>query len=186
MAIKRYPVRYIKTYHYTDETTGESEDIVFMANGYLFPLFKSLTGVELTVALDEYKKGLMEIVTAENMQALYKLQEADDADAKLDVAMDNQEALLNMLKVASDTKRYGDAGLDLIELIMICTRICALPQSDHAEALGAGTEILPEEVYQDPELAFELLKLATAYDDNAKKNSKVSRSFTERNAPPKP
>lgn len=184
MAIKRYPVRYIKTYHYVDETTGEGEDIVFMANGYLFPLFKSLTGIELTTALDEYKKGLMGIVTPENMQALYKLQEATDADTKLEVAMANSEALLGMVKVASDTAKYGGAGLDLIELIMICTRICALPESDRAEALGAGTELLPAEVYQDPALAFELLQLATAYEDNAKKNSKVVRNFT--GTPPKP
>lgn len=177
MAVKRYPLRYVKTYSYTDSITGESEDIVFMANGYLFPLFKSLTGVELTTALDDYKSGLGNLITADNIQALFKLQEANDADTKLNIATENADALVDMLKVASDTRQYGDAGLDLIELIMICTHICALPEDDHAEALALGTEVLPDEVYQDPTLAFELLKLATAYDDNTKKNSKVRHSF---------
>ena len=82
-----------------------------------------------------------------------------------------------MLKAANDTKPQGDAGLDLIELIMICTRICALPEQDRAEAMGYGTELLPQEVYEDTALAFELLTLAVAYDDDVKKNGKVRRAL---------
>lgn len=177
MALKRYTRKFIKTYSYTDPETGEEDTIVFMANGYLFPLFKSLAGVELTDALAEYKNGLLDIVRPENMEVLYKLQEAEDADAKLSIAKENAGPLFEMLKAANDTKPQGDAGLDLIELIMICTRICALPEQDRAEAMGYGTELLPQEVYEDTALAFELLTLAVAYDDDVKKNGKVRRAL---------
>ena len=177
MAVKRYEKRYVKTYHYTDEETGESEDIVFTANGYLFPLFKSLAGVELTDALADYHKGLIGMISEDNLKAIFKFQEAPDADAKLAVAEQNQDAILSMLKVATETKAYGEAGLDFIELLLICTRVCSMPEDDRQEAIGIGTEILPEEVYQDPSFAFEILQLATEYDSDAKKNSKVLRSF---------
>ena len=177
MAVKRYVKRYVKTYSYVDEATGESEDIVFMANGYLFPLFKSLAGVELTDALENYHKGLLGIVTEDNLKALFKFQEAPDADAKLAVAEENQDAIISMLSAASKVQHYGEAGLDFIELVLICTRVCAMPENERAEALGIGTEILPAEVYQDPAFAFEILQLVSDYDQDAKKNLKVRRSF---------
>lgn len=175
--MKRYTKKFVKTYIYEDPETGEEDTIVFMANGYLFPLFKSLAGVELTDALTEYRNGLLNIVSPENMEVLYKLQEAGDADAKLSVAKENAGALFAMLKAANDTRPQGDAGLDLIELVMICTRICALPEHERAEAMGLGTELLPQEVYEDTALAFDLLTLAVAYDDDVKKNGKVRKAL---------
>lgn len=177
MALKRYVRKFVRTYIYKDPDTGEEDMITFIANGYLFPLFKSLAGIELTDALAEYKNGLLGLVSKENMEVLYKFQSAEDADAKLSIAKENAEALIAMLQAASKTRPQGDAGLDLIELVMICTRVCALPESERAEALGYGTELLPQEVYEDPALAFELLTLVTEYDDDVKKNGKVQKTL---------
>lgn len=177
MALKRYARKFIKTYTYRDEETGEEELLTFMANGYLFPLFKSLAGVELTDALADYKKGLLGMVSKENLEALFKLQATENATEKLEVAKANAETLLALFQAASNTAPQGEAGLDLIELIMLCTRICAIPESERAEAMGLGTELLPPEVYEDPTLAFELLSLAVGYDEDVKKNGKAVRAF---------
>lgn len=183
MALKRYARKFVKTYIYKDETTGEEDTITFMANGYLFPLFKSLAEVELTDALADYKKGLLGIVKQDSLEALFKLQATENADDKLKIAKENADALLGLLQVANSTATQGEAGFDLIELIMICTRLCALPESERAEAMGYGTELLPQEVYEDPTLAFELLSLAVAYDEDVKKNGKVGKAFTKAKAP---
>ncbi len=177
MALKRYPKRFVKTYIYNNPDTQEEDTITFMANGYLFPLFKSLAGVELTDALTEYKNSLLTIVSPENMEVLYKIQEAEDADAKLSIAKEYAGPLLAMLQTANNTKPQGEAGLDLIELIMLCTRICALPEHERAEAMGYGTELLPQEVYEDTALAFELLTLAVGYDEDVKKNGRVRKAM---------
>lgn len=185
MALKRYARKFVKTYTYTDPETGEEDTITFMANGYLFPLFKSLAGVELTDALADYKKGLLGITKPENIEVLYRLQATENADEKLKIAKDNSEALLALLQAANKAAPEGGAGLDLIELIMLCTRICALPENDRAEAMGYGTDLLPQEVYEDPTLAFELLTLAVGYDEDVKKNGRVAKAFTKA-TPPKP
>ena len=64
--IKRYPLKLVKVYRYTDPETGEQDDLLFIANGALFPLFKSLSGVELGDALAEYKKSILGVLTPES------------------------------------------------------------------------------------------------------------------------
>lgn len=169
MALKRYPVRYVRTYKYKTES-GETEDITFMANGYLFPLFKSYAGVELGKALDDYKRGLLKIVTPETAEVIAKFDVAQNADEKLRVVTSNPEVLLSMLHTAQETANT-ERGLSLIDLLLIVTRVCALPESEHAEALGIGMELLPQEIYEDPAFAFEILELAVQYDNSVKKNA---------------
>lgn len=170
MAFKRYPLRYVRTFKYQNPESKETEDITFMANGYLFPLFKSLAGVELGKALEDYKKELLKIVNPEVVEVIGKFDAAASADEKFEVVKQNPEALLHALTLAQQAMGVESAGLSLIELLLIITRVCALPESDHAEALAAGLELLPEECFQDPALAFEILGLAVQYDDSAKKN----------------
>lgn len=169
MAIKRYPVRYVRTYKYKTES-GETEDITFMANGYLFPLFKSYAGVELGKALEDYKHGLLKIVTPKTAEVLAKFDLAQDSDEKFRVVTENPEVMLSMLQTAEETANTEN-GLSLIDLLLIVTRVCALPEADHAEALGIGMELLPQEIYEDPAFAFEILNLAVQYDNSVKKNS---------------
>jgi hypothetical protein len=172
MAIKRYPTSYVKVYQY--KYNNEVEDIVFMANGYLFPLFKSYAGVELDVALEEYRRSLLCILSEENTNVLCKYEAAQNPDDKLKVISENTEIFISILKVATETAQIKP-GLSLIELIMIAMHVCALPEADHAEALSFGYELLPEELYQEPQLAFELLTLAIKYNDNVKKNATLLR-----------
>lgn len=172
--VKRYEVRYVKSYPYKNEN-GEQEDIVFMANGYLFPLFKSFTGIELSVALDEYKAKLTKTLSPEILQAITKFEASNSVDEKITAVTENSDTFLKMLEAAEATAMVSP-GLSLIELLLIVMRVCALPESEHAEALALGMELLPQEVYESPELAFELLELAVKYDDHAKKNSTVLRA----------
>lgn len=169
--IKRYPVRYVRTYEYRDDESGEIESIAFMANGYLFPLFKSYAGTELSKALDEYKRGLLSIVKPDIVQALAKLELAQSSEEKIDIVTSSPELLLEAVRAAQEIATVKESGLSLIELLMIVMRVCALPEADHAEALAAGIELLPQEVYEDMGLAFELLNLAIQYDAHVKKNS---------------
>lgn len=178
MPIKKYPPRYVRTYQYKNES-GETEDITFMANGYLFPLFKSYSGIELGAALEDYKRGLMGIVTPETAEVIAKLDIAQSAEEKMQIVAEKSEVLISMLRSAQETANV-DGGLSLIELLLIVTHVCALPENEHAEALGIGTEILPQEVYEDPALAFEILELALQYDNNVKKNSMFKKSIAKR------
>lgn len=169
MAFKRYPLRYVKTYRYENPESKEVDEIVFMANGYLFPLFKSLTGVELGDAIADYKKGLLDLVDNDLVEVITKYEGAQTAEDKLKVLAEKPEVVFSALRAAQDTDAI--CGLSLIDLLLVIMRVCALPESDHAEALAAGVEILPQECFEDPQLALELLMLAIQYDDNAKKNS---------------
>ena len=169
MAFKRYPLRYVKTYRYEDKESGEVEDIVFMANGYLFPLFKSLTGVELGDAIADYKKGLLGLISKDMIDVMTRYEAAGTSEEKLQVIAENPDVVVSALREAQETDSIG--GLSLMDLLLVIMRVCALPEEDHAEALAAGAEILPQECFEDPQLALELLTLAITYDENAKKNS---------------
>lgn len=170
MPIKRYTPKYVRTYKYTDKESGETEDIVFMANGYLFPLFKSLSGVELGTALKDYKESIMQIATPEVVEVLAKFDVAKTADEKVNEILAKPDVVLNALRAAMHATGNG-AGLSLTEMLLIVTHVCALPADDHAEALSLGTELLPQEVYQDPALAFSILEIAMDYESAVKKNS---------------
>lgn len=181
--IKRYPLKLVKVYRYADPETGEQDDLLFIANGALFPLFKSLSGVELGDALAEYKKSILGVLTPESAQLIAEFGNAQNVDEQFAAAQKNPELLISMLRAAQDAALIENAGgFSLIELLLICTRICALPEGDRSEALAAGLELLPDEVYQDPQFAFEILSLAVQYDDHAKKNSDFLRT-AKRNAP---
>lgn len=169
--IKRYPVRYVRTYKYNDEVSGDVEDIVFMANGYLFPLFKSYAGIELSNALDEYRRGLLSIVKPDLVEAMTKLELAQTGEEKLKFITEKPGILLEAVKAAQNIATVKESGLSLIELLFIVMRVCALPETDHAEALATGIELLPQSVYEDMGLAFDLLSLAIQYDSHVKKNS---------------
>ena len=173
MALKRYSRKYVKTYIYHDPESGEDDEITFIANGYLFPLFKSLSGVELSDALNEYRTGLLNVVDEASIEAMFKIEQAQSADEKLEILKDNSVQLLNLLKAANSVSVSGEPGLDLIELVMICTRICALPEDERSEALGYGTELLPKELCEDPSLALELIAMAINYDGYVKKNAQA-------------
>lgn len=173
--IKRYETRYIKSYPYKDPETGEQEEIVFMANGYLFPLFKSFTGIELSAALNAYKLNLTKVLSPEILQAITKYEASSNVDEKISAITENPETFLKMLEAAESTANV-QPGLSLIELLLIVMRVCALPEAEHADALALGLELLPQEVYEKPELAFELLELAVKYDNHAKKNSTILRA----------
>ena len=79
-----------------------------------------------------------------------------------------------MVREAQKTDDIG--GMSMIEYLLIVMRVCALPEADHAEALGLGYELLPQEVYEDTALAFELLGMAMNYDTAVKKNSKFRKN----------
>lgn len=169
MAIKRYPLRYVKTYEYKDKESGQIDKIVFMANGYLFPLFKSLAGIELGQALKEYKQGLLGIINDEVITALAKFEAAPSADEKFNVVAEDPAVWVKAFAAAQDTQLSD--GLSLTELLLIVMHVCALPEEEHAEALSIGYELLPEEVYHESVFVLELLNLAMQYEQNAKKNS---------------
>ncbi len=169
--VKRYETRYVKNYPYKSPD-GEEENIVYMPNSYLFPLFKSFTGIELSTALNDYKANLTKTVSPEIIQAVAKFEASGNVDEKIAAVTENSDAFIKMLEAAEATA-IVKPGLSLIELLLIVMRVCALPESEHAEALAVGMEILPQEVYENPELAFELLELAIKYDDHAKKNSTI-------------
>lgn len=167
--VKRYKKKFALTYHYVDE--DGAEDIAFVANGRMLPLFKSMTGVELSDAINDYLASLRKITSENNLRALFKFTNEDNPDSKISIVQDNADDFLDMFKVALGAK-VGDDGMDLVETILICARVCAMPEDDQKEALAIGTEILPDEIYQDPQFAFEILKLAIGYTEDAKKNSK--------------
>lgn len=169
MAIKRYAPKYIRVYKYTDKESGETEDIAFMANAYLFPLFKSLAGVELGDALNDYKKSLIGIAKPDVVEALAKYDIAGNPDEKLAILNSNPDLILNALTEAVDATNIGQ-GLTLVELLLICSHVCALPESEHAEALAVGTELLPQEIYENTAFAFDLLELIFQYETAVKKN----------------
>ena len=172
MAVKRYPKRFVAIYHYTDPDSGQEEDISFVANGRIMPLFKSMVGVELAKALEEYKESLCKVLNKNSVEAVFKFDEAKSSADKLAVLSDNIEDFSAMMRAALEVHSYGESDIDLIEAILICARICALPADDEGEALALGTEIIPDEIYQDPTFAFEILQLAINYEAHAKKNSK--------------
>lgn len=178
MAIKRYAPKYVRTYRYTDKESGETEDIVFMANGYLFPLFKSLAGVELGTALAEYKKSILQIATPEVVEVLTKFDVAATPEEKVNEITAKPDVMVKALRAAMNAAGNGE-GLSLTEMLLIVTHVCALPADDHAEALSLGTELLPQEVYEDPALAFSILEIAMEYEHTVKKNS-VLRAATAR------
>ncbi len=171
MAVKRYAKRFVATYHYTDPDSGQDEDIAFVANGRIMPLFKSLVGVELSKALEEYKESLCKVINKDRVEAIFKFDEAKTADDKLAVLTDNIDDFAAMMSTAMSVRSYGENDIDLIEAILLCARICALPTEDEGEALAIGREIIPDEIYQDPTFAFEILQLAINYESHAKKNS---------------
>lgn len=174
MALKRYQPRYVKTYTYKDPDSGEADDIVFMANGYLFPLFKSYAGVELGTALDDYKKSLTGVLNEDTVRLMTKFETATTPDERLAVILEDPELIVKMVREAQNTDDIG--GMSMIEYLLIVMRVCALPEADHAEALGLGYELLPQEVYEDTALAFELLGMAMNYDTAVKKNSKFRKN----------
>ena len=171
MGVKRYPLRLAKTYRYTDPETGEKDDILFVVNGALFPLFKSLSGVELGDALSDYKKSVIGIVNKKNAKMIAEFCAAETEGAKFEVAKKDPNLIVSMLRAAHDASTVEQAGFSLIELLLISTHICALPESERGDALAAGLELLPDETYQDISFAFEILQLVVQFEDNAKKNS---------------
>lgn len=173
MAIKRYPTRYVKSYLYKDPHSGEEEDIVFMANGHLFPLFKSCTGVELGTALSDYKKSLLTVVNKETVELIGKFEAAKTEEEKTQAVLDNPELIVSTIKQAQEADDIN--GLSMIEHLLIVMHVCALPEDEQAEALAIGYEILPQEVYEDPTLALELLDMAMTYESIAKKNSRYRK-----------
>ena len=172
MAVKRYPVQYVKKYKYQPDD-GETEDITFMANGYIFPLFKSYTGEELGVALDDYRKGMLEeAVNEDTVKLIAKYDAAQDYETKEKLILENPSLVTYMVKAAMNAADVKE-GLSLIDALLIVSHVCALPEDEHAEALALGTELLPEEIYQDPMFAFEILDMAFKYSDHVKKNSNL-------------
>ena len=174
MALKRYQPRYVKTYTYKDPDSGEEDNIVFMANAHLFPLFKSYAGVELGTALDDYKKSLTGVLNEGTVRLMTKFETATTPDERLAVILEDPELIVKMVREAQKTDDIG--GMSMIEYLLIVMRVCALPEADHAEALGLGYELLPQEVYEDTALAIELLGMAMNYDTAVKKNSKFRKN----------
>lgn len=169
MAVKTYQRHFGISYEYKDSNTGEIENIPFVANAKLLILFKTITGVEMSKALDDYKNSIGNVVSADNMQAVFKFTNAETPDERLEVLMSSPAQFEELLKAALDVRQYN--GVDLITAILISARIAAMRDEDQAEAITLGEEILPEEVYQNPTLAFDILKLAFDYDMYAKKKS---------------
>lgn len=169
MAVKTYQRHFGISYEYKDSNTGATENIPFVANAKLLILFKTITGVELSKALDDYKNSIANVVSADNMQAVFKFTNAETPDERLEVLMSSPAQFEELLKAALDVRQYN--GVDLITAILISARIAAMRDEDQAEAITLGEEILPEEVYQNPTLAFDILKLAFDYDMYAKKKS---------------
>lgn len=167
MSFKTYKPRFVRSFLYTDED-GTREEIVFMANGYLFPLYKSYTGVELTKALDDYSKELVKLIDNDALKAVMEYDNAE-GDGKLEAVLENKNAFAKLFGAAFNADNVG--GMSLTETLMIVMRVCALPQEDHAAALAAGVELLPQECFDDPELALDLLRLAGDYNAHAKKKS---------------
>ena len=58
MAVKTYQRHFGISYEYKDSNTGETENIPFVANAKLLILFKTITGVEMSKALDDYKNSI--------------------------------------------------------------------------------------------------------------------------------
>lgn len=170
MAVKTYQRHFGISYEYKDANTGEAEQIPFVANAKLLILFKTITGVELSKALDDYKNSIADVVSAENMQAVFKFTNAETPDERLEILMANPDRFEELLKTALNVRQYN--GVDLIAAILISARIAAMRDEDQAEAITLGEEILPEEVYQNPTLAFDILKLAFDYDVYTKKKSR--------------
>ncbi len=180
MGIKRYPLRLAKTYRYKDPETGEEDDLLFVANGELFPLFKSLSGVELGDALSDYKKDILGVVNEKSAKMIAEFCAAETEAAKFEIAKKDPKLIVSMLRAAQEAATVERAGFSLIELLLISTHICALPESERGDALAAGLELLPDEIYQDISFAFEILQLAVQFEDNAKKNSDFLRMAARR------
>ncbi|MBR2200756.1 MAG: hypothetical protein IJ894_08445 [Bacteroidales bacterium] len=171
MAVKRYTPKYAKKYEYTDPETGAVDVIPFVANANLLPVFKSIAGVELTVALDEYTDNIIKMFDEQNVGVVVQFDEADTAEAKMDVIRNNTDAFVAMMRVANDMAFVAGSGFSLIELLLNAAHICTLPESDWAEATALGIELLPQEVYTDIAFAFEIVRLVFDWVNFAKKNS---------------
>lgn len=168
MPLKRYTNRYFKKWEYLDPVTNETESILFVANGYLMVYFKQFSGVELTQALEDYQKSLMGLIDKDKASLIAKISDAKDED-KLHVIAENIDEVKGLLDGSLQVKTYGEEGWDLIQLLLFCSRLCALDKADHEEAMSFGLELLPTEAYQDPQLALDILNMAISYDSEAKK-----------------
>ncbi|MBR3617263.1 MAG: hypothetical protein IKN46_01165 [Acholeplasmatales bacterium] len=166
--LKTYARKYVKSYAYKNPDTGEEERLDFLVSAELFPLFKSYTGVELGTALNEYRRELLNIVNQETVEAVAKFDTADNED-KLNILIENKEVFDKIYVTAENSDSVN--GFSLIEALLITTRALALPKDDRANALAAGLELLPEEVFNSPEFAFSILESAVSYDNFVKKNS---------------
>lgn len=166
MAVKRYPVKYVKSYTYVDEDTKEEEVIAFMANANLFPVFKSFVGKELGDCLEEYRNSILKALDKESIEVITKIESAKDVDEKLEILLENKESVSALFNTALT---QDENGLTFLECILICTRVCALPEGDRAEALAIGYELLPDEIYQDPTFALDILNMAMTYEQKVKK-----------------
>ncbi len=172
MAVKRYTPKYSKAYEYTDSETGETEIIAFAANANLMPVFKSMSGIELTDAIDEYTSNITSALDEQNLRAIVAFDSAPTTEEKLDAIKNNAEAFGAMMKTVNEMMAVKGSGLSLIELLLNASHICALPESDWAEASALGTELLPQEIYRDVAFAFEIIHLAFDWVEFAKKNSR--------------
>lgn len=173
MAVKRYKTKYAKAYHYNNPDTGEEEIISFVANANLMPVFKSIAGVELTEALDDYMTSLSDLINEPNLETIVQFDSAKTESEKLDVVKSNADTLAAMFRTANKMATVGSSGLNLIELLLIASHVCTLPESDWAEATALGLEVLPQEAYEDVAFAFEVIKLAFDWVNFAKKNSRL-------------
>lgn len=173
MAVKRYTPKYAKAYEYNDPATGEVDIITFVANANLMPVFKSISGVELTAALDEYLANMSKMLDEQNISAIVQFDAAATPEEKLAVAKDNAEAFVAMMRVAVEMAAVEGAGLSFMELLLNATHICALPEADWAEAAAANLELLPQEIYTDIAFGFEIVQLVFAWVTFAKKNSQL-------------
>lgn len=168
MAIKKYQIRYVKKYTYTDPETGEQDEFVFLANATLLPLFKSYTGVELSTALADFKRSLLPAVDNDVAIAVAEFA-GSDTEQRLKAVMDRPEVWRKMLEAAQDATEMEN-GISLTEALMTTMRACALPEAERAESLAYGADQFPTEMRDDLALAMELLSLALTFNDRVKKN----------------
>lgn len=166
MAVKRYERRFGATYHYVGED-GE-EDIAFVANGNLLPIFKTITGVELSTALDEYMTSLNNGMSEDKLKLIFQLSNASNSEEMLSIIEQNSELCIDLARFGQEAK-VQSTGMNLIDALLISMRICAMPKDDWQEALAFGEDILPDEIFQNPTFAFEILKSALSFNTHSKK-----------------
>lgn len=171
MAVKRYERRFGATYHYVG-ADGE-EDIPFVANGNLLPIFKTITGVELSTALDEYMTTLNNGMSEDKLKLIFQLSNASNSEEMLSIIEQNPELCIDLARFGQDVK-VQSTGMNLIDALLISMRICAMPKDDWQEALTLGEDIIPDEVFQSPTFALEILKSALSFNERSKKKYQQS------------